>query len=242
MSEQRASQLDRILELLAEILKYLRMRFGPKPEPPPEPPPPAPPGPPSRKSFMRPGVTGLVVYDRLVRGDNNRRQVGGTYSEAGWRVNDRSNAIVYELAAIRQGAVEFVVRNIPDRQGAHKELFMIMWDPTAGPYTTNAKRVHVQRRSLELIKIRWLEKPGSDKELNIAQRYTNWSGPKQFRLQWTDNWVELYVDGEREIAFAKNAPYVPRTHRIELGGGPRSESVPGVVYSELKIWREEGAT
>ena len=89
--------------------------------------------------------------------------------------------------------------------------------------------------------VRWLEKPASDIEINVREKYDSWSGAKTFRLQWTDTWVELYIDGQRVVAFAKRALYEPRTHRIELGGGPRSESVPGVVYSELKIWRNEGA-
>ncbi len=90
----------------------------------------------------------VVINDPLTGGSATQavNMSGGTFTPQGWRINNNSDFLRYEVDAISNGFVMWTNRGLTPR-GANADSHMLfgMWDPTAGAYRANPFRVHVQK-------------------------------------------------------------------------------------------------
>ena len=93
-----------------------------------------------------PGET-VVVFDDLTDGATLATdREGGTLTPQGWRVNDNTDYLRYDVPTVDNGYVQWQNVGLTPR-GVNDASHMLfgMWDPTAGAYRQNAFRVHVQK-------------------------------------------------------------------------------------------------
>ena len=246
------SEWDALYQRLEALEQWRDEQEG---NPPPPPPDPEPPPPPTQLFINRdPNAVGLIVKDSLTREVHlpnaaGKNAVAGLYTDEGWRANTRVDNIRYDLPRIQRGAVEFTILDVYAEDDAHKKLFMVMWDPNdpghpadSHNYRRNAWRMHWQKRKDSLMAVRWLQNYNSPIEEEYNERFRIdpkiWDGsPVRLKVEWNDGHVNLFVNDLILASFRKLRPYQPNALRINLGGGPRHETIPNAVYRDLKIWR-----
>lgn len=193
-----------------------------------------------------PGET-VVVFDDLTDSDTLATdQQGGSFTPQGWRVNDNTDYLRYEVPTIENGYVQWQNVGLTPR-GVNDESHMLfgMWDPTAGGYTRNAFRVHLQKLWLNphnppFLRFRWI----SQGRLEEAEsNFTDWNPAQTYtwRVDWGPsggaNIARVFLDGSEIMSLGYNRPYQPSTHYIELGLQERHESVIDAIYRNLTIVR-----
>jgi hypothetical protein len=198
--------------------------------------------------FLRngPSAAGIIVADPLTNGMSVGEVSGGHFNRQGWMATDATTYIRYEIPTLPSGFVEFDVTNLrePNPHSA-KRMLMIMWDPTRGEYRTNPYRVHLQKMdrrtvSFDHLRLRWIS---AGQERNTGYNYTNWDPARiyRFRLEWGDfpgidtQWVRVLFDGEEIMTRSYDNRYEPATHWVELGCGPRNETLEQATFSNLRI-------
>jgi hypothetical protein len=192
-----------------------------------------------------PGET-LVVFDPLTNGSTLGLRGGGTFTQHGWRVNANSDFIRYEVPTVTNGYVQWENLGLTPR-GANDASHMLfgMWDPSAGGYTRNAFRVHVQKlwnnpHNPPFMRLRWISQ---GREHDTGHGFTGWN-PSQvytFRVDWRPdgpaNIARVFLDDVEIMQVSYNRPYSPRTHFIELGIEERNESVIDAIYRNFTVVR-----
>lgn len=190
---------------------------------------------------------GLLVYDPLVNGSSVGVVGGGEFTTKGWRVDARSNSIIYDVPTTASGFLEVDITNLSLRNiSADSRMVFIMWDPTAGEFTTNPYRVSVQkldRRSsvtIKYIRLRWIS---NGRQFDDANSFIGWDPATTYhwRMEWGPedggpNAAKVFLD-DREIMRVQYGAqtYRPNLHRIELGAAPRAESLEDAIFSNLRI-------
>ena len=193
-----------------------------------------------------PGET-VVVFDDLTDGSSLATdREGGSFTPQGWRVNNNGDFLRYEVPTIENGYVQWQNLGLTPR-GANDASHMLfgMWDPTAGGYTRNAFRVHVQKlwqnpHNPPFIRFRWISQ---GREADTGSNFTNWNPGQVYtwRVDWgpdgAANTARVLLDGIEIMSVGYNRPYQPRTHFIELGIEERHESVIDAIYRNLVVVR-----
>ena len=192
-----------------------------------------------------PGET-VVVFDPLTTGSTLGQQFGGSFTNQGWRVNNLSDFIRYEVPTVSDGYAQWENVGLTQR-GANINALMLfgMWDPTAGAYRQNPYRVHVQKRfgpihQPPFFRLRWIS-GGVEDEVAAGGPIWDPGTVYTFRVDWgprgAANRARVFIDGIEVLGLGYNRPYVPNTHFIELGVGERSESVIDAVYRNFTVVR-----
>ncbi len=186
-----------------------------------------------------PGET-LVVFDDLMDGGTLATdREGGSFTAQGWRVNNNTDYLRYEVPSIENGYVQWQNLGLTPR-GANDASHMLfgMWDPTAGAFRQNAFRVHLQKlwtppHNPPFMRFRWISQGREDE---AGYNFTDWN-PGQvytFRIDWGpsggSNVARVLLDGVEVMSLGYSRPYQPETHYIELGVQERHESVIDAVY------------
>jgi len=191
----------------------------------------------------------ILVQDPLTGGSSVGTVRGGSFNSAGWRVNNLTDFIRYDLQLsppLSAGFVEWRNSGLSPRNPTVDAYMLFgMWDPTRGEYRTNPFRVHLQKRDdrhlAPFMRLRWISE---GQEIEPAYHKTDWDPSRtyQWRLEWGPeagtNYVRMFLDGEEVMTGRHNRPYAPATHYIEMGiNEQRGESVLGAVYSNVRIGR-----
>jgi len=193
-----------------------------------------------------PGET-VVVFDDLTDGSTLATdREGGSFTPQGWRVNNNVDFLRYEVPTVENGYVQWQNVGLTPR-GANDASHMLfgMWDPTAGAYTRNAFRVHVQKlwpnpHNAPFIRFRWISQ---GREADTGSNFTNWNPGQAYtwRVDWGPsdgaNAARVFLDGVEIMTIGYNRPYQPRTHYIELGVQARHESVIDATYRNFIVVR-----
>jgi hypothetical protein len=193
-----------------------------------------------------PGET-VVVFDDLTDGSTLATdREGGTFTAQGWRVDNNSDFLRYEVPAIDNGYVQWQNVGLTPR-GANDASHMLfgMWDPSAGAFRQNPFRVHLQKlwqnpHNPPFIRFRWISQ-GREEEAGF--NFTNWDPGKAYT--WRVDWgpsegaftARTILDGIEIMTIRYSRPYQPSTHFIELGIQERHESVIDAIYRNLVIVR-----
>jgi hypothetical protein len=198
--------------------------------------------------FLRngPSAAGIIVADPLTNGMSVGEVSGGHFNSRGWMATNATTYIRYEIPTLPNGFMEFDVTNLREpNPHSDKRMLMIMWDPSRGEYRTNPYRVHLQkmdRRTVNFdhLRLRWIS---AGQERNVGYNFTNWDPARtyHFRLEWGDfpgidsQWVRVLFDGVEILTRSYANPYAPSTHWVELGCGPRNETLEQATFSNVRI-------
>jgi hypothetical protein len=193
---------------------------------------------------------GVLVFDPLTNGSSVGDVGGGEFTPEGWKVIASSNYIVYDLPTIESGSVEFDITGLDIRNPTRdaRQLF-IMWDPSQGSnFTTNCFRVSLQKLDgRSSINDKWLRLRfiSQCRQIDDSSTFRGWIPTKvhHVRLEWGRegevNAARLFIDDDEKMFFQYRRPYIPVTHRIELGAAMRAESPENAIYSNVKISKRE---
>jgi hypothetical protein len=187
-------------------------------------------------------IGGLYVYDPLTNGTTIGVFEGGEFTPQGWQVKTRSDYIRYGVPTMEAGFVEWQNSNMEDEVPEKQYMLFGMWDPSLGGYRENPYRVSLQKLNAEhaspYFRVRWISNGeqhdfGNDfEEWDLFHTYT-------IRVEWGPGTgsqiVKVFLDGVEQFSQAYTNIYRPSTHWIELGLEERSESVVGIIYSNVKI-------
>jgi hypothetical protein len=188
-----------------------------------------------------------VVFDDLTDGSTLATdREGGSFTPQGWRVNNNTDYLRYEVPTIENGYVQWQNVGLTPR-GANDASHMLfgMWDPTAGAYRQNPFRVHLQKlwpnpHNPPFLRFRWISQ---GREEEAVSNFTDWNPAQAYtwRVDWGPsggaNIARVFLDGAEIMSLGYNRPYQPETHYIELGVQERHESVIDAIYRNLTIVR-----
>jgi hypothetical protein len=193
-----------------------------------------------------PGET-VVVFDDLTDGSTLATDgEGGSFTPQGWRVNNNTDYLRYEVPTVENGYVQWQNVGLTPR-GVNEASHMLfgMWDPTAGAYTRNPFRVHVQKlwqnpHNPPYIRFRWISQ---GQEEDTGYDFTDWNPGQVYtwRVDWGPsaggNAARVFLDGVEIMTIDYNRSYQPDTHYIELGVQARHESVIDAIYRNFVVVR-----
>jgi len=193
-----------------------------------------------------PGET-VVVFDDLTNGSTLATDWdGGSFTAQGWRVNNNTDYLRYEVPTVENGYVQWQNVGLTPR-GANEASHMLfgMWDPTAGGYRQNPFRVHLQKlwpnpHNPPFLRFRWISQ---GREEEAVSNFTNWNPAQTYtwRIDWGPsggaNIARVFLDGGEIMSLGYNRPYQPSTHYIELGVQERHESVIDAIYRNFTVVR-----
>lgn len=192
-------------------------------------------------------VGGVLVSDPLTNGMSVGEVGGGEFRSGGWFTTDADSYIRYRIPTTPNGFVEFDVKGLRNpNPNSNKRNLMIMWDPTRGDYTENPFRVHIAKFDTRLVN-RWhmrLRFISNGQETNIGLDKFDWDRNRtyHFRLEWgafpaivSSHRARVLLDGREILARNYDNHYLPSTHWVELGMGPRSETLEQVLFSNVEI-------
>jgi hypothetical protein len=190
---------------------------------------------------------GDVVFDSLMDGTSSGEVGGGKFIAQGWQVTTKSDFIRYAVPTIESGFVEWENIGLRTTNPAPDNVMLLgMWDgsPEAGPYRTNAYRVHLRKLDATLeppfLRLRWIAN-GEQHDTGANVQFWDPGRVYRWRVEWgpgpLGNAVQVFLDDVPIILQQYTRDYAPKRHWIELGVEERRESIVGVVYSNVRIGR-----
>ncbi len=186
------------------------------------------------------------LFDPLTNGYSVGDQRGGRFTSAGWMVTSRGDFIRYAVPTIISGFVEWENQGL-SRTNPAPDLYTLfgMWDPSKAPYRENPYRVHVRKLDTQghnppYLRLRWIS---GGQEHNEGFDFLGWNPAQTYRwrVEWgpggSGNEARVLLDGRVVIRTGYGPAYQPEEHWIEMGVEERAESIPGVVYRNVRIGR-----
>lgn len=190
---------------------------------------------------------GIVILDSLTNGTSVGEVGGGQFVSQGWEVTSKSDFIRYAVPTITSGFVEWENTGLRTTNPAPDNVMLLgMYDgsPDAGPYRTNAFRMHLRKLddTLEppLLRLRWI---ANGEEHDTGANIEFWEPGRvyRWRIEWgpgaLGNTVQVFLDDVPILLQQYTRDYAPKQHRIELGVEERRESIVGAIYSNVRIGR-----
>jgi hypothetical protein len=192
------------------------------------------------------GGGSILVQDPLTDGRSVGMVNGGEFTSQGWRVNNLSEYIRYEIPSTASGFVEW--ENVGLREtNASAQAYMLfaMWDPESGEFRANPFRANIQkldtRHNPPYVRFRFIS---SGDERNAGYNFLAWDPSERYRwrVEWGEgaerNEARVFVNGAEVMRVEYTPDYEPRTHWVEMGvNESRNESCVGAVYSNVRIGR-----
>jgi len=190
---------------------------------------------------------GIVVFDSLMDGTSAGDVGGGEFVAQGWRVTTKSDFIRYVVPTITSGFVEWENTGLRTTNPAPDNVMLLgMWDasPEAGPYRTNAFRLHLRKlddtQEPPFLRLRWIAN-GEQHDTGANVQFWDPGHVYRWRIEWgptgLGNAAQVFLDGAPIMLQQYTRDYAPKRHLIELGVEERRESMVGAVYSNIRIGR-----
>jgi hypothetical protein len=160
----------------------------------------------------------------------------------GWQVTSRGDFIRYIVPTIQSGFVEWENLGLTPTNPA-PDLYTLfgMWDPSKGDYRENAFRVHLRKLDTQghnppYVRLRWIS---GGEEHNEGFDFLSWNPGQAYRwrIEWGGHDARVLLDGRVVIRTGYGPTYRPDQHWIEMGVEERAESIPGVIYRNVRIGR-----
>jgi len=189
----------------------------------------------------------LVVFDSLLNGASVGQVHGGKFVSQGWQVRSKSDFIRYAVPTITSGFVEWENTGLRTTNPAPDNVMLLgMLDasPEAGPYRTNAFRVHLRKlddtQEPPFLRLQWIAN-GEQHDTGANIQFWDPGRVYRWRLEWGSgplgNAVQVFLDDVPIVLQQYTRDYRPARHWIEFGVEERRESIVGVVYSGVRIGR-----
>ena len=188
---------------------------------------------------------GVLVFDTLMDGLSHGDVRGGRFIAQGWEVTSKSDFLRYAVRTISKGFVEWENTGLQTTNPAPDNVMLFgMWDrsPEAGPYRTNAFRVHLRKLDDTLeppfLRLRWIAN-GEQHDTGANVQFWDPGRVYRWRVEWgpsgLGNTVQVFLDGAPILLQQYTRDYAPKQHWIEFGVEERRESIVGAVYSNVRI-------
>ena len=200
---------------------------------------------------------GGIVVDPLTDGKTVGQQRGGQFIPGrGWQSLSLTDSIDYDIPPCTDCTLEFDITNIGKKEGEPylRDLkFISMGD--AGSFDDffsfrdHDWKMHLEQRADgdgTGMKIVWRNGSDGDGEpgdhVNKVDPAVDWRSSEtfHFRLAWDHSGFVVEINGEEWFSdgFGGNV-YAPPRHRISLGCRSRSDSFIGIIYSNVRVKRNE---
>jgi len=188
------------------------------------------------------------ILDPLTNGQTAGFRRGGRFVAGGWQAITRDDGIDYRIDKCASCTVDFDATNFG--VGVFEDLADLKWfsmnEASAFSdfyaFRDNPWKVQLERRSDgdgTGLKIVW--RNGVDGLDDRIDSGLGWTPSKifHFTIDWNLNGFTVSVDGITyfQKGFGGN-PYTPPTQTMTLGCWPRSETIPNIIYSNVKVTRK----
>ncbi len=195
---------------------------------------------------------GQSVFDPLTDGQSVGIVRGGQFIPGeGWRSNNLTDGIDYDIPTCDNCRVEFDVTGFGKAEGApfQKDIkWLSMGDATSfgnfDHFRNHPWKMHLEQRGdgdgtgMKLI---WRNgdagdgDPGDHTGRNDST--VNWNGAQVFHfvVEWSPNRLSVSVDGREWFGDGFARPYAPPNHRVSIGCYPRAESMISATYRNFRI-------
>jgi hypothetical protein len=188
---------------------------------------------------------GVVIVDSLMDGTTAGEVGGGEFVAQGWQVTSKSDFIRYAVPTIESGFIEWENTGLRTTNPAPDNVMLLgMWDasPEAGPYRTNAFRMHLRKlddtQEPPFLRLRWIAN-GEQHDTGANVQFWDPGRVYRWRMEWgpsgLGNVVQVFLDGAPIMLQQYTRDYAPKRHWIELGVEERRESIVDAVYSNVSI-------
>lgn len=186
------------------------------------------------------------IFDPLTNGRSVGEVRGGRFGNAGWQVLSRGDFIRYVVPTISSGFVEWENLGLsPFNPQFDLYTLFGMWDPSKGDYRENPYRVHLRKLDTQghnppYVRLRFIS--GGDQH-DVGYDFLQWNPSQAYRwrIEWGPggggNEARVLLDGRVVIRTSYGPAYRPADHWIEMGVEERAESIPGVIYRNVRIGR-----
>jgi hypothetical protein len=191
--------------------------------------------------------TEIVILDSLTNGTSVGEVGGGEFLSQGWEVTSKSDFIRYAVPTLTSGFIEWENTGLRTANPAPDSVMLLgMYDasPDAGPYRTNAFRMHLRKldstQEPPFLRLRWI---ANGEQHDTGANLSLWEPGRvyRWRVEWgpesLGNAVQVFLDDVPILLQQYARDYAPKEHRIELGVEERRESIVGAVYSNVRIGR-----
>jgi hypothetical protein len=201
------------------------------------------------------GPTGKEIFDPLTGNFTVGQQVGGRFVAGGWQALSLNDGINYDLPSTCSNCrLEFDVTNFGRAEGLSVEKdvkWLTMGDAFAfgdfGTFRDHPWKMHLEQRAdfdgtgMKLI---WRNgcgncgdgEPGDHTgKLNTTDLNFKSSNSYHFVFDWTPSHISVQVNGEEYFSDGWSHPYAPPAHRVSLGCYPRSETMIGAIWSNVRM-------
>lgn len=188
------------------------------------------------------------VFDPLTIGSTVGQRHGGVFTAKGWQALAYTDGIDYDLKECPSCRFEFDLTGVGNGLG-NDELgdwkFFSMGDGSVwnnfGDFRDAWYKMHLEQRGdgdgtgMKLI---WRIKNDDDDHMT---KFTTggpvWKDDKvwRFLVQWTPTSYLITINNDVWFSGSLQGPYVPPNFRISLGCYPRSETMKGAIWSNVKI-------
>jgi hypothetical protein len=198
-------------------------------------------------------IRGSKVYDPLINGKTVGKQFGGRFVPGqGWQALTTSDSIDYDITTCASCTLEFDITNFGEAEGApfHADLkFFSMGEAPAYDsffaFRDHPWKMHLEQRADgdgTAMKLIWRTN-GEDDDHNAVVPPNKAGGPAwdngtvfHFVVDWNHGGFTIAINGK--VWFAddfEDGPYAPPNHRISLGTRPRSETMIGAIWRNVKV-------
>jgi hypothetical protein len=198
---------------------------------------------------------GLEFFDPLLDGSTVGIQRGGTIIPGqGWQSDALNAGLDYTVQTCSNCKLEFDVRGFGAEEGAPFGLdvkWITMGDgasfPSFGAFRDHPWKMTVEQRADDDTGIKMIWRNGSAGEGDPgdhtfkAPSGIHWDSsrvqPYHFILDWNPGGFIIAIDGNVVVQDGFARPYAPPNHTISLGCWPRSETMIGAIWSNVRLTR-----
>jgi hypothetical protein len=187
------------------------------------------------------------VFDPLFIGSTVGQKHGGQFTAKGWQALAVSDGIDYDLKGCPSCRFEFDITGVGNGLGndplADYKFFAMgdgsVWN-NFNSFRDAPWKMHLEQRgdgSGNGMKLIWRINTEDDDHNTKFDDGPIWKDDKVFHflVQWTPNSYLITINNDVWFSGSLQGPYVPPNFRITLGCYPRSETLKGAIWSNVKI-------
>jgi hypothetical protein len=202
-------------------------------------------------SFLSPNggfIRGAQVFDPLTNSQSVGNVSGGTFLPGrGWQAQTLTDAINYDIPTTSAATFEFDISGVQSDEPGPYDIgmkFYCMGDSTLWDFIgfrNQPYKASLDRKSGKIFKgesgvvehiFRTVD---DDNRTKTGQR--SWHEDQLYHIKetWGNGHVVATIDDEIIADESYGRPYAPPNHRISLGCTPRSETLKGAIWSNVKV-------
>jgi hypothetical protein len=198
---------------------------------------------------------GRQILDPLTDGSTVGVQRGGRLIPGqGWQSTSLSDGLDYTVQTCTNCRFEFDVVGFGREEGAPYGLdvkWFTMGDggtfPSFDAFRNHPWKMTLEQRADDATGVKMIWRNGDAGEDDPGDHTfkgptgISWSSahqpPYHFVFDWTERGFQILIDGQTILSDGFSEPYAPPNHTLSLGCWPRSETMIGAIWSNVKLTR-----